>query len=255
MKRSRTRCKQCLSCLEACASGAVTATGHGVEFDREKCRVCAGKQCVGSCPSGALSIIGVEMEAAQVIERVGADIRFYRNSGGGVTFSGGEPFSQPEFLGEMLSLAKGLGIHTAVETCGFSPADIFMPLAPLVDLFLFDLKIADGEEHERVAGRPNHTVVENLRWLASLAPGKVLVRLPYIPGYTSSRPNIEAIAGILCEWGLNRVQIEPYHALGIDKYADTGKSTETVAAIQTPGTKELREAAEIFAGRGIAVEI
>ena len=166
---------------------------------------------------------GESMTSRQVMARVAADKAFYDHSGGGVTFSGGEPFAQAAFLEELLIHARRLGIHTAVETCGHADPGVFARCEPFVDLFLYDLKVMDRGRHERLTGASNATILENLRTLAVRAPDRLAVRVPVVPGCTDDPANLQSIAAFLLSLGIERVELIPYHTLGADKYASFGR--------------------------------
>jgi pyruvate formate lyase activating enzyme len=182
-----------------------------------------------------------------VIARVAADLPFYRNSGGGMTVSGGEPFAQPEFLAALLAGARARGIHTAVETCGQAATADLLAVAPLVDLFLYDLKLVDAERHRAVTGVGSEQILANLRRLVERAPGRVIVRLPLVPGLTDGAADLEAAAARLRELGLDRVHLQPYHPLGNDKYGDLGRA----APFTSNERPDVERAAAILARCGL----
>ncbi|MGE5358813.1 MAG: glycyl-radical enzyme activating protein [Bacteroidales bacterium] len=222
LRHTAARCRGCLACRDACPNGAVRVTDAAPRFDRQACGAC-GAPCVDACAHAALAITGERMTAGRVMARVAADKAFYDNSGGGVTFSGGEPFAQPAFLEQLLGESKRLGIHTAVETCGHADPLAVARCEPLVDLFLYDIKVADSARHERLTGVPNSLVRENLRTLAARAPGKIALRVPIVPGCTDDEQNLAAIAAIARSVGIFTVELMPYHALGADKYESLGR--------------------------------
>ncbi len=164
--------------------------------------------------------IGVE-ELLGILER---DRLLYERSGGGVTFSGGEPLFQAEFLLAALRECKKLGLHTVVDTSGFAPTPVLTELTPLVDLFLYDLKPMDEEEHRRYTGVPNKLIHENLRALVGLGR-PVIVRIPLIPGITDTERNIALLRAFLGELrgGIQKVELLPYHDVA-EKYQRLGKS-------------------------------
>jgi len=172
---------------------------------------------------GTQELVGREASVAEVMARVAADKRFYENSGGGATFSGGEPLAQPAFLGGLLEACREAGIRSAVETCGYAPAADIARLEPLVDLFLYDIKIVDCRLHERWTGRGNETILENLRLLSGRCPAKVAVRTPVVPGATDSKDNLAAVASLCASLGLREPQLLAYHSLGSQKYAGLGR--------------------------------
>lgn len=215
------KCQGCLRCFEVCPEKAVTLLPGVTSRDFEKCAGCIEKPCIEACPSDALSLTGFDMEPAGLLDIIARDIPFYRNSGGGVTFSGGEPFHQPDFLLEMLKGCRSAGIHTAIETSGWTTEPVLRETIPLTDLFLFDLKIINPDLHFRYTGMPVDRILENLSVLAALHP-HVIIRFPMIPGITDTPENIGDIIRVMKLNGLKRIDLEPYHTLGADKYPEHG---------------------------------
>ncbi len=253
LRHTTLRCRSCFACERACPKRAVRDINGGPFFDREACRAC-NAPCVDACPNGALAVVGESMTTDQVMTRVAADKAFYDNSGGGVTFSGGEPFAQPAFLEELLERSKLLGIHTAVETCGHADPRAVARCEPLVDLFLYDLKGMDSGSHKRLTEVSNAVILENLATLAARAPGRLIVRVPVIPGCTDSPENLEAIADFLHSLDIAKVQLMPYHTLGSDKYASFGRKYN-LAGTQCLAPQAIEEAARIFHTSGVACEV
>jgi len=215
------RCKYCLRCAEICPKGAITPGNQMINPDFSLCRICADKPCTDTCPYEALLITGQEITNDDLMDRISRDIRFYRNSGGGVTFSGGEPFQQSGFLMSLLRKCNYTGIHTAIETCGFASRTALIEAIPLTNLFLFDLKVINPDLHLRYTGQPVGPILENLALLADRHP-EVIIRFPVIPGITDSDDNIRDIARVMHQNGLSRIHLEPYHTLGVDKYQEHG---------------------------------
>jgi pyruvate formate lyase activating enzyme len=253
LRRIASRCQACLRCAGVCPVGAVRAANGAVVFDREACARCRDRVCVDACCSQALTVVGQTMDVDAVVSRVAADVEFYRNSGGGVTFSGGEPFVQHEFLRALLAACRERGIQTAVETCGHVPAGVLLEAEPLVDLFLFDLKLAEGGRHRLLTGVDNRLILDNLAALASRDPGKIVVRVPLIPGLTDDEANLLAIAAIAARHRVAAVHLQPYHPLGRDKYEQVGRSTP--AEIPPLCAETVDRALAVFAAAGIHAEL
>lgn len=243
------RCRACGRCQRACPGGAVSMTRSGPRFDRRRCDACAAGPCAGACPEGALLPVGEKWSVEDLVARVAKDRDFYRNSGGGVTFSGGEPFAQAPFLLAALRLCRRRGIRAAVETCGLAARADLLAAVPLADLFLFDVKVCDPALHRRLTGVDNRAILDNLSLLARRAPGKVVVRFPVVPGYTDGRRNVEALAGLMTRLGLARVDLCPYHPLGRGKYAELGLAEPPDPPQPRPA--QLARLAAFFAARGI----
>ncbi len=164
------------------------------------------------------------MSAAEVMAEVLADRIFYDDSSGGVTFSGGEPLMQPRFLKDLLTLSRAQGIHTAVDTCGFGPRQYLLSIAPLTDLFLYDLKAIDDEKHTRYTGVSNELIIENLSALG-LAHSNIWLRIPLIPGLNDDDEQLEAAARFAASIrGVRQINLLPYHKTAIHKFRRMGRS-------------------------------
>jgi pyruvate formate lyase activating enzyme len=215
------KCKACFNCVSTCPYQAIIPLTGSVKIDFTLCTGCEAKPCLDACNHGALNLTGYSITSDKLLGIISKDIPFYRNSGGGVTFTGGEPLSQPEFLAEILGECKKAGIHTAIETCGYCSRENLGKIIPLVDLFLFDLKIIDPEKHRHHIGNSNKIILENLAYLA--ATGKrIIIRFPLIPGITDTDENINDVMLLMKRLGLQEIDLEPYHSLGTPKYAELG---------------------------------
>lgn len=146
------------------------------------------------------------------------DILFYDESGGGVTFSGGEPLMQPEFLRELLKDCRRKEISTAVDTSGYGPWPYLEEIAADVDFFLFDLKVMNDERHRHYTGVSNGLILNNLQKLCQVHE-QVIVRFPVIPGCTDDPENIESLGRFLSPLNIKGIELLPYHKIGIEKYA------------------------------------
>jgi pyruvate formate lyase activating enzyme len=244
------RCRACLRCADACPRGAIAAIGGVPRIQRDRCAGCDRTDCVAACPERALVRAGEEWSLDDVIARVAADRDFYRNSGGGVTFSGGEPFAQARFLLAALARCRSLGIHTAVETCGHASPDDLDTAEPLVDLFLFDLKVADPDRHRALTGTGNALILDNLRQLAGRGADRIVVRVPVVPGLTDSAANVEALASLTASLGIARAELCAYHPLGRAKYVELGLPEPPDPPAPTP--EALERVADAFVTRGVA---
>jgi pyruvate formate lyase activating enzyme len=231
------RCTGCLACVAGCPHGGAEAGGGSSPrplFARAICASCPDFACVKCCPEGALAVWGEELTVEAVLARVLADREFYQNSGGGVTFSGGEPLAQPEFLLALLAACRAEGISTAVSTCGAVPREVLEAAEPLTDLFLFDVKHLDSEAHRRLTGQGNEEILDNLRWLAGRRPDDIVVRMPLVPGVNDSPQNLKETGDLLAALGLTRFELLPYHELGASKYEELGLGV-TVPDAKTTG--------------------
>jgi len=214
--------------VEACPTQATTTNTEGaIEIDRDRCQACGA--CVKACLSEARMISGKRMTVEEVLEIVKKDSLFYWDSGGGVTASGGEPASQPDFLLQLFKKCQECGIHTTLDTCGYVRWEVLEPILKYVDLVLFDIKHMDSVIHEELTGVSNELILDNAMKIAR--KGKpMIIRVPLIPGYNDSVENIRALGKFVCEMGLSRVDLLPYHQLGENKYQRLGIDYKLVGA-------------------------
>ncbi len=255
LRSHAVRCRSSQRCVSACPAGAIRVGSEGLFIDRTHCTVCPSWSCVEACPESALVRIGAETTVESVLQRVADDRDFYRNSGGGVTFSGGEPFAQAPFLLALLQGCRERGISTAVETCGFVRGEDLVASEPFVDLFLFDLKVMDQERSKTLTGQDNALILENLAALAQRCPERIIVRVPLIPGATDDTPNLEAIAQFMLRHGLDQVQLEPYHVLGTEKYSGLGRTYACEADPRALTRERIHEIGRVFEAQGIRWEV
>jgi pyruvate formate lyase activating enzyme len=222
----KDRCTACGACVDACPNRAVRLVKGRVVRDADRCVVCGA--CATACLSNATEIIGKTMTVREVAEKVAGDKPFYDNSGGGVTISGGEATAQPDFLLALLRAFRGLGIHTALETCGFFRPDLVDNLCELVDLFLYDFKHSDSDQHTKLTGVANTRICENFRSiLACAGPERVLPRVPLIPGANTDAVTMRGIIHNLKDAGYaGPVHLMPYNSMARTKWEKIGRSSE-----------------------------
>ena len=217
----REYCIECGDCQMVCPEGAVR---HETQerIDRSRCTACG--LCTRDCPTRALEQVGTDYGIEELVEVLLRDRFYYESSGGGVTLSGGEPTSQMLFIGPVLQRLQGEGIHTTLETNGYFAWDTFVAgCLEHLDLILFDVKIADPDEHEKVIGVNNQLILANLAKLAALRPKDVIARIPLIPGYTATKRNVGRIAELFRESGVRRYSLLPFHPYGLAKAARVGR--------------------------------
>jgi pyruvate formate lyase activating enzyme len=184
------RCIGARECLRACAQRALTLSPDGMHIDRARCTLCG--ECVTACPAGAFELIGTSWTPDALLAELLKDQVFFETSGGGVTFSGGEPLVQVDFLCDLLPLCKAAGLHVALDTCGAAASERVRRVLPWVDLVLYDLKIMDGARHQMATGVSNALILDNARLLAA-HDVPLWIRTPVIPGYSADPLNIRAI--------------------------------------------------------------
>ena len=254
-------CAHCGRCVAACAHGLHALAGSPPRHEfregagQARCEGCGA--CVDACPERALALSGRRMSIDEIMAVVREDRVFYQTSGGGLTLGGGEPLAQPEAAVALLTKAKAEGISTAVETCGHVAPDVVARVAPLVDLFLYDIKHMDSGRHKELAGRDNALILENLcSLLASGAP--VRVRMPLINGCNADMAEMRARAEFLRAWrdapAFRGMDLLPYHKLGVHKYTQLGDNYSLNETAAVPADF-LEQAQAIFEDAGLPVAV
>ncbi len=194
------------------------------------------------------------MTVDEIMHEIEKDTLFYDESNGGVTFSGGEPLMQPDFLVALLKKCRERSIHTAVDTMGYADPDILLEIAEDVDLFLYDLKHMDLERHTELVGVSNTMILTNLRLLTERG-SKVTIRIPVIPGINDDRKHIEGMAQFIASLpALTGVSLLPYHDTAIEKYRRFGMAYRLVE-IKNPSTESMKGVAKLFGKYGLDVTI
>lgn len=215
------KCIQCLACVEVCPTEALTSDQGNLVVQHELCNACGA--CLEVCPTGALKLYGYEISAGDLMDRVKKDRKYFDKSGGGLTLSGGEVMMQLEFALEILKLAKEEKIHTCVETSGFAKQEDFELLLPYVDIFLFDYKISDPENHQKYTGVSNEIILQNLKYLSD-SGSQIILRVPVIPGINDREDHFKRISELSHTYsGIRGVELLPYHKWGEHKYKETGR--------------------------------
>jgi pyruvate formate lyase activating enzyme len=215
------RCNRCGKCLEVCVPGALELNMDGILLDRSKCDLCM--KCVDSCLTGAIEITGRYMNVEEVAEECSKDELFYRNSGGGVTLSGGDPLYQPEFARYLLMACKERGISTALDTSGHANWDVLDMVLQYTDLVLYDIKHIDPEIHYSGTGVKNSLILKNLERIADTKRTRVWIRVPVVPGYNDSEQYMERLAKTLAKIPIEKISLLGYHEWGKPKYGFLGR--------------------------------
>jgi pyruvate formate lyase activating enzyme len=245
------RCILCDDCLKVCPHEAVSRTGDAILIDRTRCKV--NGECAAVCNAEALQVVGRVMTVQQVLVELERDNVFYDQSGGGITFSGGEPLAQPGFLLELLIACRTRSLHTAVDTTGFTSWKILDGIRQNVDLFLYDLKLMDDARHRRWTGVSNTTILANLRRLSEIGH-KIIVRIPIIPGINDDEENLRQTGSFLSTLpNVPAVELLPYHNIAEGKYAGLGISYE-LAEILPPTQEHMQTITTLLAGYGLTVK-
>jgi pyruvate formate lyase activating enzyme len=207
----KERCIRCGECVESCPEQALRLEPEGIFPSGSPCTNCF--TCTEICPAEAREKVGRKLTALELFSEIKKDTPFYDTSGGGVTFSGGEPLMQAEFLIELLKLCGNEHIHRAVDTTGHASYETLMSVAEQTDLFLYDLKMMDSDKHEKYTGVSNHLIIDNLRHLARQGID-LIIRIPLIPGVNDDVDNLDRTGSFLNRLpGVKKVHILPYHDL------------------------------------------
>ena len=193
----KSLCIACGECVKACPNKALTLQINPenlIEIDRQLC--CLSGDCVKICPTGAIQFTGIKTSAADILTEVEKDILYYKESGGGVTLTGGEPFYQAAFAEEILELCRKRDIHTAIESSLFCEKETLNRFLNIVDLFIVDMKLFDLQQHIRYTGKSNEIIKENIRFLVE--SGKdILIRIPMVNNITDTEENKNAIISFI----------------------------------------------------------
>jgi pyruvate formate lyase activating enzyme len=242
------RCIGCGECRLACRYGTAIPGDGSLPAKNEVCDLCGA--CVDACPTEARRLIGREMSVAEVLHHIMADQTFYEGSGGGVTFSGGEPLSQPEFLRSALEACRAQGLHTAVDTCGLARLEHLLAVTPFTELFLYDLKFLDETKHRRYTGVSNTLILSNLETLGRIHP-RIWIRIPVIPGINDSEAELEATARFVASIpSIQQVNLLPFHRTGLPKNTRLGRD-RSMADVQPPTSAAMERATAVFASHGL----
>lgn len=208
-------------------------------------------------PQKGEEVFGRHMKVSSVMDVVAKDIPFYRSSGGGVTIAGGEPTAQPEFVLHLIEMCRQLGIHVALDTCGYTINEQALMALEQADLLLFDLKVIDPYDHTQYTGSSNELILANLRRLAKLDKA-VIIRIPLIPGYTDTIQNITSMAQFLAvidNWMPKQIDLLPYHKGGLIKYEMLGRKPAIDLSINPPSYEHIMQVRQNMEGRGFRVQI
>jgi pyruvate formate lyase activating enzyme len=247
------KCILCGTCVVTCPEKAITLTSEGIITDTGLCKMCG--KCAEVCPTKAIELSGHPMSVAEIMNEIEKERVFFDQSGGGVTFSGGEPLLQSRFLIELLDECGKRGIHRAVDTAGLVHTEIILEIAKRTDLFLYDLKMIDSEKHRKWVGVPNEKILENLKTLAETR-ANIIIRIPLVGGVNDDAENIEATARFVAELSGEKKEVNLllYHKIAQTKYQKLGRPEE-FQLLEEPTKEAQMQAIAIFEKYGIQASI
>lgn len=249
---SAGKCIGCGNCVRVCGSGAVSFREDGLQLDHGRCTECF--RCAEGCYAEALRTAAKEMTVSDIMTEVLKDKGYYDRTGGGLTISGGECTSRPEFTAALAREAHRHGITVALDTCGFCASDIFLSLAALADYLLYDIKSIDDGVHQEYTGVSNRLILENLDRLSrdEALRRKVWIRMPLIHGVNDTPEIIDETCRFLAGHRFERATLLPYHELGVAKYRSLGMAQQD---FEPPSDERLQEIAAQFNAAGICTEV
>jgi pyruvate formate lyase activating enzyme len=245
----REKCSGCGRCAQECKTGAaIMGCEPQSEFHREKCIACF--RCCEVCPTGARKKMGTIVTVEEVLAVIKRDAIFYRESGGGVTFSGGEPFTQPEFLRQLVTACNRLGIDTAVETSGYFDWGTAKDIVECLDCVFVDIKHMDDTVHQQMTGVSNRIILANIAAISQTNPNTI-VRVPLIEEVNATEKNIRKMCEYLTrDTNVVGVELLPYHDFGATKYNAVGSDAH---AFSTPDASKIEALKRIIAEYGLPI--
>ena len=217
------KCIMCGKCLEVCPAGAIDLKKDIGRIDRNKCLGVECSKCVAACPMKAYEIVGFEISAEELYEKL-AGYKIFYGQKGGVTLTGGDPLHLPDFTAEVLKLCHEGGIHTAIETSLYSDYDTLLKVVENCDLILCDIKHMNSEKHKEGTGVPNELILENLERLDKDYKGEIVARVPLIPGYNDYKENIlDTIKFLKTLKNIKGLDLLPFNIYPVAKYHALGR--------------------------------
>lgn len=247
------RCIRCGSCVEVCPEKAITLTPEGIVTDPETCKVHG--RCADVCPTRAIEMSGRVMTVEEIMNAIEKERVFFDHSGGGVTFSGGEPLLHIPLLTKLLDECGRRGIHRAVDTAGNVSSKVITDVAERIDLFLYDLKMMDPVLHRKWTNTSNDRILSNLILLAERG-SEIIIRIPLMGGINDTEENIDQTARFLASLAGDRKQVNllPFHKIAQNKYMKLGRP-DSFELFSEPGSERLAAIAGQFAAYGIKATV
>lgn len=247
------KCIKCGSCVDACPENAITLTADGIITNADLCKMCG--LCAEVCPTKAIEMSGKVMSVSEIINIIEKERIFFDQSGGGVTFSGGEPLVHKKMLLELLDECGKRGIHRAIDTAGNVNTETIHDVISRCELFLYDLKMMDSVLHREWTNVGNEKILHNLKIIAD-AGKHIIIRIPLIGGINDTDDNIEQTAEFISQLAGDKkvVHLLPYHNIAQHKYMKLGKSDD-FEKLKEPDQETLEKAIKKFEEYGITASV
>lgn len=241
------KCMGCGACMAVCPEHI----GINMNLERDRCTACG--KCVDACPKGARTRMLRLCDADEILSQIRRHEIFYRYSGGGITFSGGEATAQPAFLNDLTAQIYDMNISMALESCGHFAFDSVRASLERFDLIFMDLKMMDDDKHKLYTGASNAATLENIKKLAEI-PADVVIRIPVIGGVNNDEENIRCSAAYVhANLPKAKMELLPYHKFGAVKYEAIGKPYAH-DAFYRPSEEEMQRLWEIVRSEGVTTE-
>jgi len=249
------KCIACKRCVYICKKNAIEidldSETYKFKHNQVECNWCG--ECVYNCVSNAREIIGNINTVDEVFDEIMKDKVFYDSSGGGVTLSGGEPLMQSEFIYKLLLKLKEANIHTAIDTSGFVNFSVFERIVPYTDLFLYDIKTINDEDHKKYIGVSNKLIIENLLKLNNIH-NNINIRLVIIEGVNANIAHINGVLNLLKETKIQDINLLPYHDISGNKYKKLGLKYDG-SDFSVPSDNKMNEYKNLIEQKGFNVKI
>ncbi|MCF8358065.1 MAG: glycyl-radical enzyme activating protein [Prolixibacteraceae bacterium] len=248
-----SKCIGARECVKNCPNQALTLTPKGIVTDDSKCTLCG--ICAEVCPAKAIEISGRSYSVNELLEILENERLVFDQSGGGVTFSGGEPFMHYPLLMELLEACGEQGFHRAVDTSGYTKTEYLLNAARHTDLFLYDFKLFDNDKHKKYTGVSNELILKNLKELSKTG-AEINIRIPLTGGINTDAENLEKSARFIAklEGEKKAINFLPYHNIAASKYKRLAKECDFKQLIE-PSKQEIKQATDIFKSEGLDVKI
>lgn len=252
LMEAHNKCIACKACVNVCPVGAIHPTAEGFAVDRKHCIECFA--CADKCFAGAKYTVGKEYSIPELLKEIEKDKIFYKMKGGGVTFSGGEPLTQPDYLTEIARACRKRGIHVMLESCAVGDYNRFKTALPFIDAMYIDIKHIDSNKHKELTGLQNELILENIRKI-SYFDIPITIRTPIIPSLNDDKENICGIAEFIKTLpSVKDYELLIYHRFGVNKYKALGRPY-ALDGLEPPTDEKMqalvKSANDVLKGSGI----